>query len=89
MLSLSSSASACVFSEPSERERAEATTAKFGLGTEGDEVEERGREERDGRHKEAETRQVLSYQVDDRMCRLISLRFCLFVYLNLQIWSDH
>ena len=89
MLSLSSSASACVFSEPSERERAEVTTAKFGLGREGGEGEERGREERDGRHKAAETRQVLSYQVDDRMCRLISLRFCLFVYLNLQIWSDH
>lgn len=55
MLSLSSSASACVFSEPSERERAEATTAKFGLGREGDEGEERGREEREGRYKEAET----------------------------------
>ena len=49
--------SAGVFSEPRERERerAEATTAKFGLGREGDEGEERGREEREGRYKEAET----------------------------------
>ena len=42
-------------SQSRERERAEATTAKFGLGREGDEGEERGREEREGRYKEAET----------------------------------
>jgi len=62
MLSLSSSASACVFSEPSERERAEATTAKFGLGREGDEGEERGRREKGDTKKQ---RQVLSCQVDN------------------------
>ena len=74
MLSLSSSASACVFSEPSERERAEATTAKFGLGREGDEGEERGREIQRSRDKCLVARLI--------MCRLISLRFCFFFIVD-------
>ena len=63
MLSLSSSASACVFSEPSERERAEATTAKFGLGREG--MRERKGEGRREKGDTKKQRQVLSCQVDN------------------------